>query len=232
MNRTRKLAAAVGITAAVSLSAIGAAFASENGFTTLPYTDQQEAEQKDALSAIGQMVPGTIKKLENGQIQVTSSDPSAVFPEIILNITDETRILDGAEGFPVDINDIADGEFVYAYTASFMTMSLPPMSNATTIICKVPADMAAPEFEIIKSAQMADDGKSTVITTADGDVFTVDSESTLLPYLTRNMIFLDSLEPGKAVLVWKTEEGLREVGPGVPQSRASKVVLFPEDYSI
>jgi len=33
------------------------------------------------------------------------------------------------------------------------------------------------------------------------------------------------------VLVWKTTEGLKEVGPGVAEARASKVVLFQEQYS-
>ena len=59
----------------------------------------------------------------------------------------------------------------------------------------------------------------------------VDQESGLLPYLTRNIVFLDDLTPGKAVLVWKTTEGLKEVGPGVAEARASKVVLFQEQYS-
>ena len=169
--------------------------------------------------------------MENGQFLLTSSDPDAVNPEMVLNITNETLILDAVNGFPVQAGDLKEGEAVYVYTANFMTMSLPPITNAMVIICQLPQDAAAPEFQVIRDAEMASNQTSVTITTTEGDTFVVDQESGLLPYLTRNIVFLDDLTPGKAVLVWKTTEGLKEVGPGVAEARASKVVLFQEQYS-
>lgn len=234
MNKKKRFVLALSVTAALSAVSIGSVFGADitGGFTTLPYTEQESAAAHTADEVLGAKVSGTVTKLDNGQIRIQSSDPNALYPEIILNITDETRVLDGAEGYPVNLADVADGSYIYAYTVNFMTMSLPPISNAVVVICNTPEDMAAPEFKVIQSAQMAADGQSVTITATDGDEFEADKESTLLPYLTRNMIFLDSLQPGNAILVWKTSEGLEEIGPGVPSSRALKIVLFPETYSV
>ncbi|HIR45761.1 MAG TPA: hypothetical protein IAC92_10450 [Candidatus Ventrisoma faecale] len=234
MNKTRKLTAVLGITAAVSVCALGAAFASgsELEATTLPAI-QEEGVSQDAenLKYLGVRNYGTLTRMENGQFLLTSSDPDAVNPEMVLNITNETLILDAVNGFPVQAGDLKEGEAVYVYTANFMTMSLPPITNAMVIICQLPQDAAAPEFQVIRDAEMASNQTSVTITTTEGDTFIVDQESGLLPYLTRNIVFLDDLTPGKAVLVWKTTEGLKEVGPGVAEARASKVVLFQEQYS-
>ena len=86
MNKTRKLTAVLGITAAVSVCALGAAFASgsELEATTLPAI-QEEGVSQDAenLKYLGVRNYGTLTRMENGQFLLTSSDPDAVNPEMV-----------------------------------------------------------------------------------------------------------------------------------------------------
>ena len=72
--------------------------------------------------------------------------------EIILNVADDmTYILDAMTGFPVALEDVKDGDTIYAYIGPAMTMSLPPMTNAVMIFTNLPADAKAPDYVEVKS---------------------------------------------------------------------------------
>ncbi len=46
-------------------------------------------------------------------------------------------------GLPVALEDVKDGDTIYAYIGPAMTMSLPPMTNAVMIFTNLPADASA-----------------------------------------------------------------------------------------
>ena len=70
--------------------------------------------------------------------------------EIILNITDTTRILDAVTLEEKTLADINEKEIIYAYTSPVMTRSLPPISNAEYILINIPADFGIPSYENIQ----------------------------------------------------------------------------------
>ncbi|MEG1145638.1 MAG: hypothetical protein RSE05_09770 [Clostridium sp.] len=163
---------------------------------------------------------------ENGRLSMKNIKGDATLDELLLNISEETKILDAVNGLPVPKDDLKDGEGVYAYISHAMAMSLPPQSHAFMIICKVPADFAAPSFETVDKLSQNADG-STLLTTMRGNQFTLDSTTSYLPYLTRNIVTMQDLTKGRTCLIWKTQRvaGQIEANAGT----AAKVVIFPTE---
>lgn len=157
---------------------------------------------------------GTIEKDGTEQLILNTQEQG----EIILHLSDETLILDAVNGFPIGVDGLTDGEGVYVYTSPAMTMSLPPQTHAILIVGQIPADFKAPILERVES--LVDESNGTyVVETVSGEEYTIQSDTTMLPYLTRNMVYPDSLVPGTQFLVWTTA-----VQPEV----AEKIVIFAE----
>lgn len=95
------------------------------------------------------MVYGT-PSIEENQIFLKNSNEAATYSEIILNITDTTRILDAVTLEEKTLADINEKEIIYAYTSPVMTRSLPPISNAEYILINIPADFGIPSYENIQ----------------------------------------------------------------------------------
>ena len=152
--------------------------------------------------------------------------------EIILNISDDTKILDAVNGFPVSAENVKDGETVYAYISQAMTMSIPAQVHAELILCQIPEGFSAPAYETVQLTAFLtpeQTGKATTIgqvATLRGNIWAVMEETTLLPYLTRNIVTTDNLTEGTRCLIWQSDAGT------VGNIRiADKIVVFPSDSS-
>ena len=78
---------------------------------------------------------GSTSHMEDGRLSIDNRSGVSAEGEIILNISQEsTLILDAVSGTPLTLEDIQDGETIYAYIGPAMTMSLPPMTNAAIIM--------------------------------------------------------------------------------------------------
>lgn len=78
---------------------------------------------------------GSASHMEDGRLSIDNRSGVSAEGEIILNISQEsTLILDAVSGTPLTLEDIQDGETIYAYIGPTMTMSLPPMTNAAIIL--------------------------------------------------------------------------------------------------
>lgn len=85
---------------------------------------------------------GSASHMEDGRLSIDNRSGVSAEGEIILNISQEsTLILDAVSGTPLTLEDIQDGETIYAYIGPAMTMSLPPMTNAAIIFANIPADL-------------------------------------------------------------------------------------------
>ena len=150
-------------------------------------------------------------------LRIDNQSGTSFAGEIILNIDpDYSRVVDGENGYPVDLSSIQAGQFIYAYIGPAMTMSLPPMTTAEMVICQIPEDFRAPDYVQVESMEKADDGWN--LTAKDGTSYYVPSECPILPYLTRNMVRLEDVTKDSSCLVWMGDEG-----------NVQKIVLFPED---
>lgn len=160
---------------------------------------------------------GPVTKTDNQTLSIDNQSGGSYAGEIIINISDQTRILDAVSGLPVAYDDLRNGETAYIYIGPAMTMSLPPMTNASMILCNIPADYKVPEYLTVESMAIASDGVSGTLTTAGGSKYTIPADAQFLPYLTRNIVRIQDLTPGATCLIWSDA-----------QNRATKVVIFPE----
>ena len=133
--------------------------------------------------------------------------------------------LDAVTGDPMDIQDLKDGDTVYAWVGPAMTMSIPPHATAYLILGNIPEDYGVPMYYEIKAAEVTAADEETQmptaveLTAAGGTTLTVTSEAELKPYLTKNIVTLADLIPGTRILVWSDSEG-----------KAEQVLVFPYEY--
>ena len=228
---------AVGICAAIALGAAGCS-AGVNAETVSVAAEENTEETTVSDTTVVESVTGAIEsmeesqpevpqsvriygpvtKMEDGRLSIDNQSGMSTSGEIILNVADDmTYILDAMTGFPVALEDVKDGDTIYAYIGPAMTMSLPPMTNAVMIFTNLPADAKAPDYVEVKS-MVTDAGTSkSVLTAADGTEFTLAEDCNIFPYLTRNIVTLDDLTQGKKCVVWSDDE-----------NTASKIMLFAE----
>ncbi len=157
---------------------------------------------------------GTVLHADDESIDLDCPTGNVYEGEVIINISGDTLILDGEDGYPLEAKELKAGDTVYAYIGPAMTMSLPPQTTGEVIIGQVPADAKAPEYITVKTMTANTDGSFTLISTA-GPKYTVDAECRIMPYLTRQIVSLEDVEKGSNLLVWSND-----------QNQAQKLVLF------
>lgn len=170
---------------------------------------------------------GRVTKLEDGGLLVRNDDRNDPYREVILH-GESIRVLDAVSGMPLD-RELKDGEIIYAWVGPAVTLSLPPHAAAQVIVANIPADGGAPQYyeaarvEKIHATPTETGAepelRQVTVTTIGGQKLTVTDEAVLFPYLTKQMVTLNSLVPGSRILVWTDAKG------GV-----TRVMLFAYEY--
>jgi hypothetical protein len=161
---------------------------------------------------------GPVTRTEDGRLSIDNQSGVSNSGEIILNVSDEeTYILDAVSGLPIKLEDIKDGDTIYAYIGPAMTMSLPPMTNADVIFANIPADAKVPDYVEVKSMITDASTSKSVLTALDGTEYTLADDCNIFPYLTRNIVTLDDLTQDRKCVVWADDE-----------NSASKIMVFAE----
>lgn len=164
---------------------------------------------------------GSVISAEDGRLRLNRRVEGGM-TEVVVNLSEDTKILDAVNGFPVPVENLDDGEAVRVYTGPAMTLSLPPMTNGILVLADAPADFGFPAYAVVESlTQEPDKADGTaaayILETADGMKYTVSDSTVLLPYLTRNMVFATDLKKGTPILLWTG---------GTDGSAAEKIVIF------
>ena len=123
---------------------------------------------------------------------VENSSEDAAFDAVILH-GESIICLDAVTGDPMDIQELEDGDTIYAWVGPAMTMSLPPHATAILILGNIPADYAVPQYyEIVSVTPQAMAAiypppamTWTEVTATDGTTLTITDEAALTPYLTK-----------------------------------------------
>ena len=160
-------------------------------------TTEENGEELPALPpAIGKI--GYITAYENNQLTVASlSDEEDI---IVLNLSEATVVVDAETGLPAAIAD-RDSDRVKVYHAVFTTMSIPPQSPALVVAINLPENAGSPHYHVIEAIEVNEESAS--ITVDNGSlIITLDSETPLTPYLTRQMVTIDTLNVGDTLLFW------------------------------
>lgn len=158
---------------------------------------------------------GTVTSVSESRLHIIRKDGASDGQEIILNLSAESRILDSVSGDPVAAGQIQNGELIYADISPAMTLSLPPISNAITVLCNVPADYQVPEYITVESMNLNSDGQTGILTSDAGKQYSITEQSKLFPYLTRNIVTVHDLSKGRNCLVWSKDHAV------------SKIMVFP-----
>lgn len=182
-----------------------------------PVPEEPTKEEPKLPSSV--RVWGTLTKLEGGGLYLENSNPEDPYQTIILHVGEATRILDAVSGQPFALDELKDGDTVYAYTSPMMALSLPPQSTAILILGKIPADFRAPVYCQITAAQLSEGGRGATLTTDGGETLTVTEETEVVPYLTKNVVGPADLVPGARILAWSGME-----------DELTRVMLFPYTY--
>lgn len=172
------------------------------------------------------MTYGFASELGESTLRIQNSNEYAAVSDVVLNITDETIILDAVTGESRAFEDIRESDTIYAYISPVMTRSLPPISNAILVLCNIPADFGVPIWAEVEQVIPGEEGKVSFL--MDNDiVLHLDGEAELLPYLTKDVVGLDAIVPGTRLLSWYSM--VLESFPG--QAYPTKVMVFPSAYT-
>lgn len=183
---------------------------------TIESAEEQPEQPEQAEDSVCLFGPAT--QMEDGRLSIDSQADQGYQGEVILNVSQEsTYVLDAVSGFPIELSDIKDGDTIYAYIGPAMTMSLPPMTNATMIFANVPADFKVPDYVTVKSVVTDAASSQSVLTAMDGTEYTLADDCGIVPYLTRNIVTLDDLTQGRKAVVWSDGE-----------NTATRIMVFAE----
>ena len=229
---------AAGICAAIALGTSGCATSTSAADSTAAPAQESQVETTVADTTVVESVEGDIEsmgesqaeapqairiygpvtKQEDGGLSIDNQSGQSASGEIILNVSeDHTYILDAMSGMPVKMEDIKDGDTAYAYIGPAMTMSLPPMTNATVIFVNLAADAKAPDYVEVKSTITDAATSKSILTTTEDMKFTLTDDCNIFPYLTKNIVTLDDLTEGRKCVVWSDEDNI-----------ANKIMVFAE----
>ena len=216
----------------------GMAFASSIGKEYIPVEKVGPGMSIEVETSFGETVENPVKHIghvkdiysDSSQILFDSninttdehSTPVNVKQEIILNISEETLIIDAVTGMPVRMEDINKEAAVYAWTSQAMALTLPGQTAAHVLVVNIPADFVVPQYVVINEIETDNNG-NIIITDQDGIRYSAGENTVISPYLTRNIVSLQDLEKGRRCLVW--------VGNAASSSEpatytAEKIMLF------
>ena len=210
-RKTNKTITAVGMAVLMTAAGVLTAMAAQsptiiagNGMSQIeaagPGVQSPDAEQEQAP------IWGSIISADNGSIDMDCPSGNIYEGEVIVNISGDTLILDGENGYPLEAEELQAGETVYVYIGPAMTMSLPPQTTGEVVIGKIPADQKAPEYITAVSMTANADGSWTLVSAA-GKEYAVSADCRIMPYLTRQIVSLEDVEQGSNLLVWRPYEG-------------------------
>jgi hypothetical protein len=141
---------------------------------------------------------------------------------VILNVSETTPVLDAETALPSK-GDLVEGAYVAAYYGPITTMSIPPQSVAVAILTNFPENEPGPVYSVIENAEKADGGVR-LLTEYGAVILTVNADTQLLPYLTREFVTEDMLTAGTEIVAWYLHNILALSYPS--QAAASRIVVL------
>lgn len=164
---------------------------------------------------------GKVSPWDGDGIFLKNSNPNDPLNEVVIH-PGESPAVDAVTGLPLDLKTVKEGDTLYAWVGPAMTMSLPPQTSALVIVGNIPADFKVPEFcEIAGRAVFPapGDGGSAKFPLTGGGELEVTDKTVYTPWLTKQLLRAEDLNPGDRVLVWKDKDGAAE-----------KIQLLPSVY--
>ncbi len=148
---------------------------------------------------------GEIEEISEEDIIVDNQSDMSSQGEMILTIDPENTILvDGESGLPLELSDVEKGGFV-AYLGPAMTLSLPPQCTPEVVFTNVSEKEAAPYYAVIARKPVAKDGCLKVVA-EDGESYVIPDTAEIKPFRTRNIVRAEDIKKGSRCLIWQNEQ--------------------------
>ena len=122
---------------------------------------------------------------------------------IILNISDDTFVVDSVNGLNTDLNERLNN-VVEVYHSPIMSRSNPPVTNALALIINIPADYLPPRFHIVERIA-SHDGDLRVSVDNGGMIVTLSGEGDITAPLTTSTgasADLSKIREGSKLMLW------------------------------
>ena len=169
---------------------------------------------------------GTVTWMDEDTFLLDSGKEDGLGDAVVVHVGD-APYLDAVTGNTLNLETLEDGDAVYAWVGPAMALSLPPQSTASLIVGNIPADYAVPQYyqvaevkpQIAQPINPPQPLTYVEFTATDGTEVKITDKAQLTPYLTKNMVYLESILPGTELLVWKDSQG-----------SVIKAMLFAYDY--
>ena len=136
-----------------------------------------------------------IKELEDGNMQVWVETANGT---LVFNCSEETWIAD-SEGLPMDLKTRINDN-VLVYHVPIMTMSIPPQSPANAIIGNV-TDESQMFYAVAEEVKHNEDGTVTVVTNAGSRQVTLNEDTVVVPFKTKNIVRAEDITVGSELLL-------------------------------
>lgn len=148
---------------------------------------------------------GEIEEISEEDIIVDNQSDMSSQGEMILTIDPENTVLvDGESGLPLELSDVEKGGFV-AYLGPAMTLSLPPQCTPEVVFTNVSEKEAAPYYAVIARKPVAKDSCLKVIA-EDGESYVIPDTAEIKPFRTRNIVRAEDIQKGSRCLIWQNEQ--------------------------
>ena len=170
---------------------------------------------------------GAAVELGDMSLTLENSNESDPYQKVVVNVEEDTLILDAVTGEAKTFDDLRTGETVYAWLGPDMTKSLPPISTGRVILCGLPADYAAPTYAEVESVTETESGADVYL---NNDVvlhLNADTGYLAAPGWEKETVSAADIVPGTRVLAWYSVVTLSLPAQASPE----KVMVFPSDYA-
>ena len=148
---------------------------------------------------------GEIEEVSEEDIIVDNQSDMSSQGEMILTIDPENTVLvDGESGLPLELSNVEKGSFV-AYLGPAMTLSLPPQCTPEVVFTNVSEKEAAPYYAVIARKPVAKDGGLKVVA-EDGESDVIPDTAEIKPFRTRNVVQAEDIQKGSRCLIWQNEQ--------------------------
>ena len=170
---------------------------------------------------------GAAVELGDMSLTLENSNDNDPYQKVVVNVEEDTLILDAVTGEAKTFDDLRTGETVYAWVGPDMTKSLPPISTGRVILCGLPADYAAPTYAEVESVTETESGADVCL---NNDVvlhLSADTGYLAAPGWEKETVSAADIVPGTRVLAWYSVVTLSLPAQASPE----KIMVFPSDYA-
>ena len=191
--------------------------AGQNGADATDSQTDAAGQENEVQMPAYTRVWGPVLSVTADSITIDNRSENGCRGELILHLDGErSKVLDGENGYPVELTEVEVDDAVFAYIGQTMTLSLPAQVTAEVVFCDLPDSLRVPEFVTVTQMEQQSDG-SYLMTTDTNQQYLVPENCEILPYLTRNLVTLADVQPDSTCMVWCDE-----------RLTAKKIVLFAQ----